>query len=216
MKNMLVIGLGRFGQQLAKSFMELGCDVMAVDSDEKIVNSISWPITRLQIGDCTDELVLKQIGVSDFDCCFVCMGQHFQTALEISSLLKENGAKRVIAKTDNARHAKLLLKIGADEIVFPERDMAKRTAVKFNAGNIFEYFELTPEYSVFEIKTPTAWLGKTVIALNIRAKYGINIIAAKKKGRFVPITSGDFTFTADEHLLVAGEKESIIRISGRG
>ena len=111
MKNMLVIGLGRFGQQLAKSFMELGCDVMAVDSDEKIVNGISWPITRLQIGDCTDELVLKQIGVSNFDCCFVCMGQHFQTALEISSLLKENGAKRVVAKTDNERHAKLLIKI---------------------------------------------------------------------------------------------------------
>lgn len=213
MKTMLVIGLGRFGRQLALTLTELGNEVFAMDSDEKLVEQISNDVERAQIGDCTDERVLRSIGINDFDCCFVCIGEDFQPSLEITAGLKELGAKKIVAKTDSERHARLLLKIGADEIIYPERDMARRAAMKYTASNALDYFELTPEYAIFELSTPMSWVGKTIVELNIRSKYNINIIAVKRDGVVVPITSGDFIFREGQSLLIAGEKKNILKMS---
>jgi len=144
MKTMLVIGLGRFGTNLACNLAELGNEVMVLDSDEEKVNLIANSVDEARIGDGTDETVLRELGVEDFDNCFVCLAQDFQSSLEITAGLKELGAKKIVVKTDSERHARLLMKIGADEIIFPERDMARRAAMKYTASNALEYFELTP------------------------------------------------------------------------
>jgi len=210
---MLIIGLGRFGRQLALTLAELGSEIMVVDINEDEVNSIAAYVDSAQIGDCTDEQVLRALGVDSFDCCFVCMGQDFQSALEITASLKELGAKKVVAKTDNDRHARLLLKIGADEIVYPERDMARRAAVKYSSGSVLEYFELTPEYSIFETEVPESWLGHTIVEMNVRSRYNVNVIAVKRDGSMIPITSGDFIFREGQTLLLAGEKKNLLKLT---
>ncbi len=212
MKSMLVIGLGRFGRHLALTLSELGNEVLAMDSDEELVDEVRDGVERAQIGDCTDEDVLRELGVGDFDCCFVCIGEDFQAALEITAGLNELGAKKIVAKTDSERHARLLLRIGADEIIYPERDMAKRAAVKYTSGGALEYFELTPQYSIFEIIAPGGWVGRNIIELNIRSKYNVNIIAAKDGDRVVPVTSGDFIFREGQHILLAGDKKTIMKL----
>ena len=215
MRSMLVIGLGRFGAQLARSLTELGNEVLVLDNDEEKVNEISDSVEQARIGDGTDEQVLKALGVEDFDCCFVCMAQDFPASMEVTAGLKELGAKKIVAKTDSARHGNLLLKIGADEIIYPERDMAKRAAVRYTAGNALEYFELTPEYSIFEIVTPAAWVGRTIIELNIRSKYNVNVIAVKDGKRLTPMTSGDFVFRMGQTVILAGDKKTISKLAGK-
>lgn len=212
MKTMFVVGLGRFGTNLACHLAELGNEVMVLDSDEEKIDLIANSVDEARIGDGTDEAVLRELGVDDFDCCFVCLAQDFQSSLEITALLRELGAKKIVVKTDSERHARLLLKIGADEIIFPERDMAKRAAVKYTAGNALEYFELTPEYSIFEIATPSSWVGRNIIELGIRAKYNVNVIAVKDGERLIPITNGEFMFKAGQSVILAGEKSTISKL----
>lgn len=216
MKTMLVIGLGRFGEHLARHLAELGNEVMVLDNDEEKVSQISDSVEQAQIGDGADYAVLEALGVDDFDCCFVCMAQDFQSALEITAGLKERGAKKIVAKTDSERHARLLQKIGADEIIYPERDMAKRAAVKYSVGNALEFFELTPEYSIFEIVSPHSWVGKTIIELNIRSKYNVNIIAVRDGERLIPVTSGDFIFKSGQSIILAGDKKTISKLADKG
>ena len=145
MRSILIIGLGRFGKHLALKLMELGNEVMIVDKDEDVVNKLASQVTRALVGDCMEEGVLESLGVSNFDLCFVCISDDFQSSLEITSILKELGAPCVISKTDRDIHAKFLLKIGADHVIYPERDMAQRAAFKYSAKNAFDYIELTPE-----------------------------------------------------------------------
>ena len=216
MKTMLVIGLGRFGKNLAYNLAELGNDVMVLDNDEEKVTEISHAVSQAQIGDGTDEDVLDALGIEDFDCCFVCMAQDFQSSLEITAGLHDKGAKKVVVKTDSERHARLLMKIGADEIIYPERDMAKRAAVRYTAGNALEYFELTPEYSIFEIVTPAAWVGMNIIELGIRSRYNVNIIAVKDGKRIVPITNGEFVFKSGQTVVLAGDKKTISKLADKG
>lgn len=214
MKSMLVIGLGRFGENLAITLAELGNEVMVLDVDEEKVELIANRVEQANIGDGSDEAVLAELGVSDFDCCFVCLTQDFQASLETTAGLRDQGARRIVVKTDSERHARLLLKIGADEIIFPEKDMAKRAAVKYTAGNALEYFELTDEYSVFEIITPRAWVGRNIVELGIRANYCVNIIAVRDGKRVVPITSGDFVFKEGQSVILAGDKKTISKLAG--
>jgi len=215
MKTMLVIGLGRFGTNLACNLAELGNEVMVLDSDEEKVNLIANSVDEARIGDGTDETVLRELGVEDFDNCFVCLAQDFQSSLEITAGLKELGAKKIVVKTDSERHARLLMKIGADEIIFPERDMARRAAMKYTASNALEYFELTPEYSIFEILTPRDWVGMNIIELNIRSRYNVNVIAVKDGERLVPITNGEFMFKAGQSVILAGDKKTISKLGER-
>ena len=212
-RTMLVIGLGRFGKHLATKLVDLGNEVMVVDVDEEIVKKIAPLVTNAQIGDCMDPDVLSTLGVRNFDVCFVCMSDNFQSSLEITSLLKEMGAKCVVAKTDREIHAKFLYKIGADNIIFPERDMAQRAAVKYSTKNSYDYIELTPEYAIFELLAPALWVGKTVSELNVRSAHNINIIGTKKDGKVTPMTDAGHIFTDKEHLIIAGAKDDLIKLS---
>ena len=215
MQSMLVIGLGRFGENLAKSLSELGCEVMVVDNDEAHVNAIAPYVTRAVIGDCMDEQVLRALGVSEFDVCFVCISQFFQSSLEITSLLKELGAKCVVSKTDRELHEKFLRKLGADAVVYPERDMARRTAIRYSMPSALDYIELTPEYAVFEIAVPGTWVGKSLRELDVRAKFQVNIIAIKEGTQAIPVLDVNRRFTGTETLYIACAKKEGVRLADK-
>ena len=154
MKSVLIIGTGKFGKSLALKMAELGNEVMVVDKEENELRDISDYVTSAQVADCMDESVLKALGINNFDICFVCIGDNFQSSLEITSLLKDNGAKHVVSKADRDIHAKFLLRNGADEVIFPEKDMAIRAAYRFSAHHMFDYIQLSQDYSICEIDTP--------------------------------------------------------------
>ena len=211
----LVIGLGRFGTSLALKLMDSGSEVMVIDNDEEAVNHIAPHVTQAKIGDCMDEEVLRSLDPSSFDFCFVCISDNFQSSLEITSLLKEMGAPMVVSKADKDLHARLLLKIGADEVVFPERDMAARTAMRFSVNGALEYIELAPGYAIFELDVPDHWAGQTLIDLDIRKRWNVNVIGRKEEGAIRPIDAS-FVFAADTHILVAGRPDDITRMVNEG
>ncbi len=211
----LVIGLGRFGSNLALRLMASGNEVMALDSDEERVNRIAPHVTQAKIGDCMDEEVLRSLDPPSFDFCFVCISENFQSSLETTSLLKELGAPMVIAKAERDLHARLLLKIGADEVVFPERDMAQRTAMRFSVNGALEYVELAPGYAIMELDVPDHWAGRTILDLDIRKKWSVNVIGRKEDGAIRPI-GPTFLFAADTHILAAGRPEDITRMVKEG
>ena len=207
----LVIGLGRFGTNLALRLMDSGSEVMVIDTDEESVNRLAPHVTQAKIGDCMDEEVLRSLDPASFDFCFVCISDNFQSSLETTSLLKEMGAPMVISKADKDLHARLLLKIGADEVVFPERDMARRTAVRFSVNGALEYVELAPGYAIFELDVPDHWAGQTLIDLDIRKRYNVNVIGRKENGSILPIDTS-FVFAADTHIMVAGRLEDVSKM----
>ncbi|MDD2429005.1 MAG: TrkA family potassium uptake protein [Eubacteriales bacterium] len=215
MKSILIIGVGRFGRHLALDFMELGNEVMIVDQDEAVIESLSGQVTTAQIGDCKDEHVMRSLGVNNFDLCFVTVSSDFQSSLEVTSLLKECGAKYVVSKADREIHEKFLLRNGADEVIHPERDMARKASRRFSARNAFDYLELTSEYALFEIKMPGAWVGKSVRELAVRTKYGINVIATKINMRVTPLVNADHVFKEDEHLIITGDQKEVVKILER-
>ncbi len=212
MRSMLVIGLGRFGRHLATNLAELGNEVMVVDRDEAAVNAVAPVVTTAHIGDCMDEEVIRSLGVGNFNVCFVCISDNFQSSLEITSLLKEAGARMVVSKTDREMHAKFLLKIGADAVIHPERDMAQRTAMKYSMQNAFDYIELTPEYAISELMTPPAWIGRTIRELKVRSRYSVNVIGVKAGSHVTPLVDAEHVFHEGEHILVAGGKKDITRL----
>ena len=214
MKSMLVIGAGRFGENLAKRLTKLGCEVLLVDKDENQINKFSSFVTGAQIGDCMDRDVLHSLGVRNFDICFVCISENFQSSMEITSLLKEEGAKYVVSKADSKLHAELLTKIGADEVVYPERDMAWRTAVKYAAHGAFDYVGLSDEYAIVEIAPPENWIGHSIGELDVRSKHNINVIGLKNKEKVTALTSADYIFKPEDHVIIAGSQKDIMKIVG--
>lgn len=215
MKSVLVIGMGRFGQHIAIKFQELGNEVMAVDISEEKVNEILPKVTSAQIGDCTKEQVLRSIGVSNFDICIVAVGNNFQSSLEITLLLKELGAQNIVAKASRDIHAKFLIRSGADDVIYPEKEIAEKVAVRYNARNVFDYIQLTPEYSVFEITPMDSWIGRSIEQVAIRTKYHISILATKKGDNIMPLPKADHVFSTDEHLIVFGKKEDVYKFTKR-
>lgn len=211
----LVIGLGRFGTNLALRLMDQGNEVMVLDSSEETVSRIAPHVTQAKVGDCMDEEVLASLGVDGFDFCFVCISDNFQSSLETTSLLKELGAPMVVAKANRDLHARLLLKIGADEVIFPERDMAQRAAMRFSVNGALEYVELAPGYAIMELNVPDHWAGRTILDLDIRKKWSVNVIGRKEEGAIRPI-GPTFLFAADTHILVAGRPEDITRMVKEG
>ncbi len=212
MRSMLVIGLGRFGTHLATKLTQLGNEVLVIDRDEDSVNKIEPYVTRAQIGDCMNEDVLRALGVGNFDVCFVCISENFQSSLEITSLLKELGAPFVVSKADREIHAKFLKKVGADEVIYPERDMAQRTAMRYSSRNAFDYFEVSPEYALIEMLPLESWTNKTLRELDLRTKHRVNVIGIKIDGKVNPLVSADHVIVADEHVLIAGLKSDILRL----
>lgn len=212
MKSILVIGMGRFGHHLSKKLLELGNEVMVVDNQEEKLTDMLPFVTSAKIADCTNVDVLKGIGIRNFDVCFVCIGTNFQSSLEITSLLKENGAKYVISKATRDIQAKFLLRNGADQVIYPDRDMAEKIAVRYSMNHIFDYIELNDEYSIYEIPTAKEWIGKSIKDVNFRAKYKVSILGYKVDEKTHLLPMADHVFTQQEHLMVIGRMEDIDKI----
>ena len=211
MKNILLIGLGRFGRHLAVELNELGHEVMAVDDDEDRVNEILPYVTNAQIGDSTNANFLKSLGIGNFDSCFVTSSANFENSLETTSLFKELGAKIVISRAERDIQKKFLLRNGADQVVYPERQVAKWASIRYTADHILDYMEIDASHAIFEAEVPEEWLGKTIGELDVRRKYNINIIAVKDKGGVNIALSTDTLLKQDATILVIGEHKAIKR-----
>ncbi len=215
MKSILIIGMGRMGQHLAQKMQSLGNDVMIVDSHRETIDAISEGFTNASICDCTNEKVIRALGVYNFDICFVTIGEDFQASLVITSLLKKHGAKKIVAKANQDIQAELLRTIGADEIVNAEEELAEYLAVRYNSDNIFDYVPLTDEYSMFELPVPTGWIGKTPVELDIRKKYQINVIAVKNGNKMNPNLGPGYHFREGDHILIIGRFDETFRFAGK-
>jgi len=209
MKTVLVIGLGRFGRHICKELTKLGQEVMAVDKDEECVNAVLPYVTNGIIGDSTKQEFLKTLGISNYDLCIVAIGDEFQSSLETTCLVKELGAKEVVARASRDVHAKFLLRNGADHVVYPERQLADWTAIRYSSDMISDYFELNDEYSLFELKIPESWVGRSIGQLDIRKKYKINILGFKHGNEFNLETTSDTIFQSGETMLVVGRNQDI-------
>lgn len=204
MKNILLIGLGRFGRHIALQLNKLGHEVMAVDSNEERVNEILPIVTNAQIGDSTNTEFLKSLGIGNFDVCIVTIGGNFQNSLETTSLLKELGAKLVVSRAERDVQEKFLLRNGADEVVYPEKQVANWAAIRYTADHIRDYIEVDDAHAIFEVEVPEEWIGKTVGELDIRRKYSINIMATKENGKINMAVSPETVLTGNITLLVLG------------
>lgn len=209
MKSILLIGLGSFGKYIAAQLNALDHQVMAVDQDEGRVNEILPLVTNAQIGDSTNAEFLKSLGVNNFDVCIVAIGNDFQSSLETTSLLKELGAKLVVARAERDVQAKFLLRNGADEVVDPEKQVAKWTAIRYSTDHILDYVELDENHSIFEVSVPEAWVGKTVGQIDVRKKYNVNIMAMKQNGKLNVSVTPDTVLTEDKTMLVLGEYKAL-------
>lgn len=209
MKSILLIGLGRFGRHIAIKLDELNHQVMAVDNNESRVEAVLPYVRNAQIGDATNEDFIRSLGVRNFDVCIVAIGDNFQSSLETTSLLKELRAKMVVSRAARDVHAKFLLRNGADEVVYPEKQLASWTAIRYSADHIFDYVELDEEHGIFEISIPDAWIGKTVGELDIRKKYNVNIMALRCNGVLDMNIASETLLGDDQTMLVLGNIKNI-------
>ncbi len=209
MKSVLLIGLGRFGRHIAMKLNDFNCQVMAVDNDEERVNTSLSFVTNAQIGDSTSEEFLATLGVRDYDVCIVTIGDDFQSSLETASLLKELGAKKVIARASKGAQEKFLLRNGADEVVYPEKQLAAWTAIRCTSDHILDYIQLDGESSIYELTIPDEWHGRTIVQLDIRKKFGINILGIREKGRLNMDVAPDTMLSREKSILVLGRQKAI-------
>lgn len=209
MKSILLIGLGRFGQYIARKLNSMNHQVMAVDSDEERVNAALPFVTNAQIGDSTNEEFLASLGIRDYDACIVAIGENFQNSLETTNLLKELGARKVIARASKEMQEKFLLRNGADEVVYPEKQLAAWTAIRCASENILDYIELDEDYAIFELNVPVDWNGKSILELDIRKKYGINVLGIRENGRLNMNIRPDTLLKRDMSILVLGHERAV-------
>lgn len=209
MKSVLLIGLGRFGRHVAMKLSELNHQVMAIDKNEERVDAVLPYVTNAQIGDSTNEEFLESLGVNNYDLCIVAIGGDFQSSLETTSLLKDFGAKMVVSRAGRDVQAKFLLRNGADDVVYPEKQIASWTAMRYTADHILDYIEIDDNYSIFEITIPEHWIGKTVGEIDIRKKYKINIMALKINGKIDLTIHSDTLLEKDKTMLVLGDHKDI-------
>lgn len=208
-KSILLIGAGRFGKHIAIQLQQLGHEVMAVDQSEERINEVMPYVTNAQIGDSMNMDFLASLGVGNFDVCIVAIGNDFQSSLETTSNLKELGAKLVVSRAARDVHAKFLLRNGADEVVYPEKQLAKWTAIRYTSDHILDYIELDESHAIFEVSIPEDWIGKSIGQLDIRKKYDINIMAIKQDGKMHMSVSANTTLTGNITLLVLGELKHV-------
>ena len=208
MKSILLIGLGRFGRHVAEKLYELD-QVMAVDKQEDRVEAVMSYVTNAQIGDSTNMEFLETLGVSNFDVCIVAIASDFQSSLETTAYLKDLGAKMVVSRASRDVHARFLLRNGADEIVYPEKQVANWTAIRYSSEHIFDYVQLSDTHAIFEIEMPQNWVGKTIGQVDIRKKFNINIMALKRDGKLDMAIRPDTMLTDDATMLVLGESRDI-------
>lgn len=209
MKSILLIGLGRFGRHVAEKLYKLDHQVMAVDKLEDRVEAVMSYVTNAQIGDSTNIEFLETLGVSNFDVCIVAIASDFQSSLETTAYLKDLGAKKVVSRASRDVHARFLLRNGADEIVYPEKQVANWTAIRYSSEHIFDYVQLSDTHAIFEIEMPQNWVGKTIGQVDIRKKFNINIMALKRDGKLDMAIRPDTMLTSDATMLVLGESRDI-------
>lgn len=209
MKNILLIGLGHFGKHIAMELNQLGHEIMAVDEDEEKVNDVLPYVTSAQIGDSTDSDFLESLGIRNFDVCIVTMSGNFQNSLETTSLLKELGAEFVVSAAKRDVQEKFLLRNGADKVVYPEKQMAKWTAIRYTSDHILDYIEVDDSYAIFEVQVPDNWIGKSIGRIDIRKKYNINILALKEYGNLNMAITPDTVLSSSITLLVLGDYKSL-------
>lgn len=212
MKSILIIGMGRFGSHLCMNLSKLDNEIMIVDKCEEKLEDLLPLVTSAKIGDCTNIKVLESLGVSNFDLCVVCIGNNFQSSLEITSLLKDLGAKRIVSKANRDIHAKFLLRNGADEVIFPDRDIAEKLAVSLSADEVFDYIDLADGYSIYEVSPLPEWIGKSILDVNFRATYHLSIIGVKYGSHTQILPGADYVFKENEHLMVIGHQKDMKRI----
>lgn len=209
MKNILLIGVGRFGRHIAMQLSQLGHQVMAVDINEERINDVLPFVTNAQIGDSTNEEFLRTLGIGNFDVCFVTISSNFQNSLETTSLLKELGAKSVVSRAERDVQAKFLLRNGANNVVYPEKQMAKWAAIRYSADHIFDYIEIDEQHAIFEVQVPKEWIGKSVGELDVRRRFGINILGIKRAGKTDVSVMSDTILSDDITVLALGEYKAL-------
>lgn len=210
MKSFLIIGMGRFGQYLCRELSKLENEILAVDSREERLEPCLPLVTSAKIGDCTKPEVLKELGIGNFDMCFVCIGTNFQSSLEITSLLKEMGANKVISRASTDVQAKFLLRNGADEVVYPERDIAERIAKRSSANHVFDFIDLG-DYGIYEALPMKSWIGKSIREINVRVNYGISILGIRNLDGSLLMPDAEYVFRQEDHLMVMGSDAELAK-----
>ena len=205
MKNILLVGAGRFGRHIAMQLSQLGHQIMTVDANEERINDVLPFTTNALIGDSTNAEFLRSLGIGNFDVCIVTISSNFQNSLETTSLLKELGAKCVVSRAERDVQAKFLLRNGADHVIYPEKQMAKWAAIRYTSNHIFDYIEIDQKHAIFEVEVPEGWIGKSVGELDIRRKFGINILGIKHAGKTDVSIMPDTILSSDVSILVLGE-----------
>lgn len=209
MKSILLIGIGRFGKHIAMNLHQLGHEVMAVDQVEDRIDQILPYVTNAQIGDSTNKDFLESLGINNFDVCIVAISNDFQSSLETTANLKELGARLVVSRAERDVQAKFLLRNGADEILYPEKQIAKWAAIRYSADHILDYIELDETHAIFEVTVPRAWRSKSIGEIDIRKHFNINIMALKKNGKMNMAITPDSVLTEDVTMLVLGEYRAL-------
>ena len=215
MKSVLLIGMGKFGQTLGERLLNMGDEVMIVDKNEDIVNTLAPKYTNALIANCMNENNLRTMDIPSFDVCVVAIGDDFQSSLEITSILKDLGARYVVSKATTEIQRKFLLRNGADEVVYPDHDIAEKLAVKLNSAKVFDYIELDAEYSIFEIAVPTEWYRKKIVDVDPRRRYGINILTIKKGRKIVTSPDAEYVFDDGDHMVIFGNTEKILAFTNK-
>lgn len=210
MKSVLLIGLGQFGEILGERLINMGDEVMIVDKDEDIVNRLAPKYTGAIIANCMNADTLKTLDIPSYDVCVVTIADDFQSSLEITSILKDLGAKYVVSKANTDIQRKFLFRVGADEVIYPNRDIAEKLAVKLNSEKVYDYIELDAENSIFEIAVPDKWIGKSILEANPRARYDLNILTIKKDNKIMPTPTPSTVFETGDKMVVFGNTEKII------
>lgn len=212
MKSFLIIGMGTFGHHLCRELAKQKCEIMAVDRRAEAVEDVLPQVVSAKVGDCTNAEVLRSFGIEDFDTCFVCVSSNFKNSLQIASLLKELGAKKVFSKADDDIHAKFLLRNGADQVIYPEKETAARIAVSESSDAIFDCIPLTADVSIYELAVPEKWLGKSLRELDVRKRYNLNVLGIRRDEVIAPLPPADYVFKAGEHIMALCHVEDLRKL----
>ena len=212
MKSCVVIGLGRFGAEVARELCSLGCEVLAIDTKSDAVQQMANDVTQAVVGDSQDKEVLRALGVRNFDCAIVAIGGNLSSSVLTTLNLKELGVPYVVCKAHDETHRRVLVKLGADRVVIPEQEQAHRLARSISAPNMLDYIGLSEDYGIAEVPAPKDWHDKSLVELNIRVKYGVNIIAVRRDGKTNVSLTADFRIQKDDVLIVIGESRAMEKV----
>lgn len=215
MVSVLLIGMGKFGRTLGERLIGMGDEVMIVDKNEDTINALASHYTNALIANCMIIDNLRALDIPSFDVCVVAIGDDFQSSLEITSNLKDLGAKRVVSKASTEIQRKFLMRAGADEVIYPDKDIAEKLAVTLNAANVVNFIELDSEHSIFEMETPKKWVRKKLIDVNPRVKYGMNILTVKKGNNVLSSIDGNYVFEEGDLIVVFGITEKILSFTNK-